>query len=138
MCREHCLRLFFTVLSVGFPYFANVVQLLCSLSGWLHPNCSSICTGFNGAEINCRIARNLGILLMNSICFAIYSQQHSSHVCSDIYSLTHRRTSTFKKKISKNVLLRMTVRDGLQTLKAPKETSCNKPCPVQLCYMRLS
>ena len=75
----------FTVLSIGFPYFTNVVQLLCSLSGWLHLNCSSIGTGFNGAETNCRIAHNLGILLMNSNCFAIYFQQHSSYVCSDIY-----------------------------------------------------
>ena len=48
------------------PYFTNVVQLLCSLSGWLHLNCSLIGTGFNGAETNCRIARNLGILLINS------------------------------------------------------------------------
>ena len=59
----------------------NVVQLLCSLSGWLHLNCSSIGTGFNAAETNCRIACNLGILLMNSNCFAIIS----SYVCSDIY-----------------------------------------------------
>ena len=29
-------------------------------------------TGFNGAETNCRIAHNLGILLMNSNCFAIF------------------------------------------------------------------
>ena len=29
-------------------------------------------TGFNGAETNCRIARNLGILLMNSNCFVIF------------------------------------------------------------------
>ena len=28
--------------------------------------------GFNGAETNCRIAHNLGILLMNSNCFAIF------------------------------------------------------------------
>ena len=59
------------VLSVGFPYFTNIVQLLCSLSGWLHLNCSSIGTGFNGAETNSRIAHNLSILLMNSNCFAI-------------------------------------------------------------------
>ena len=39
-----------------------VVQSLCSLSAWLYLNCSSIGTGFNGAETNCRIARNLGIL----------------------------------------------------------------------------
>ena len=58
-------------LSVGFPYFTNVVQLLCSLSEWLHPNCSSIGTEFNGAQTNCRIAHNLGILPMNSNCFAI-------------------------------------------------------------------
>ena len=45
--------LVFTVLSVGFPYFTNVVQLLCSLS-----------TGFNGAEINCIIAHNLGFVLI--------------------------------------------------------------------------
>ena len=64
--------LVFTVLSVGIPYITNVVQLLCSLSGWLQLNCSSIGTGFNGAETNCRIAHNLGILLMNSNCFAIF------------------------------------------------------------------
>ena len=29
-------------LSVGFPYFTNVFQFLCSLSGWLHLNCSSL------------------------------------------------------------------------------------------------
>ena len=55
-----------------FPYFTNVVQLLCSLSGRLHLNCSSFGTGFNGAETNCRIAYNLGILLMNSNCFGVY------------------------------------------------------------------
>ena len=60
------------VASVGFPYFTNVVQLLCSLNGWLHLNCSSIDTGFNGAETSCRIAHNLGILLMNSNCFAFF------------------------------------------------------------------
>ena len=63
----------FNGLSIGFPYFTNVVQLLCSLSGWLHLNCS------------CRIAHNLGILLMNSNCFATFFQQHYSYVCSDIY-----------------------------------------------------
>ena len=42
-------------------------------------------TSFNGAETNFRIASNLGILLMNSNCFAIYFQQHFSYVCSDIY-----------------------------------------------------
>ena len=31
-----------TLLSVGFPYFTNVVQLLCSLSGRLHLYYSSI------------------------------------------------------------------------------------------------
>ena len=65
--------LVFTVLSTGFPYFTNVVQLLCSLSGRLHLNCSSsIGTGFNGAEINCRIAHSLGILMMNSNYSAIF------------------------------------------------------------------
>ena len=29
-------------------------------------------TGFNGSETNCRIAHNLGILLMNSNCFVIF------------------------------------------------------------------
>ena len=62
----------FNGLSISFPYFTNVVQLLCSLSGWLHLSCSSIGTGFDGAETNCRIAHNLGILLMNSNCFAIF------------------------------------------------------------------
>ena len=50
--------------SIWFAFFASVVQLLCSLSGWLHLNCSSIGTVFNGAETNCRFARNLDILLM--------------------------------------------------------------------------
>ena len=76
------LILVFMVLSIGFP--CNVVQFLCSLSEWLHLNCSSIGTGFNGTENNGRIARNLGILMMNSSCFAIYFQQHYSYVCSDI------------------------------------------------------
>ena len=57
---------------VGFPYFTNVVQLLCSLSGWLHLSCYSIGTGFNGAETSCRIEHILGILLMNSNYFAIF------------------------------------------------------------------
>ena len=39
----------------------------------------------NGAETNCRIARNLSILLMNhSHCFSVYIQHHSSYVCSDV------------------------------------------------------
>ena len=41
--------------------------------------------GYNRDETKCRIACNLGILLMNNNCFAIYFQQHSSYVCSDIY-----------------------------------------------------
>ena len=61
--------------------------------------------GFNGAETNCRIAHNLGILLMNSNCiifinlfflfffincfFFFFFQQHSSYVCSDIFSLVY-------------------------------------------------
>ena len=45
--------LVFTVLSVGFPYFTNVVQLLCSFSEWHALNIFSIDTGFNGAETNC-------------------------------------------------------------------------------------
>ena len=40
------LKLVFNVLSIGLPYFASIVWLLCSLSGWLHLNCSSIDTGF--------------------------------------------------------------------------------------------
>ena len=44
---------------------------------------------YNGAETNCRIAHNLGILLMNSNYFSIFfCQQHSSCVCSDIYMET--------------------------------------------------
>ena len=39
----------------------------------------------DGPETNCWIARNLGIQLMNSNCFAIYFQLHSSYVYSDIY-----------------------------------------------------
>ena len=46
------------VMMICFPYLTNVVQLLCLLSGWLHLNCSSIGTRFNGAETNCRIAHN--------------------------------------------------------------------------------
>ena len=65
----------------------TVVQLRWSLSGWFQLNCSSICTGFNEAETNYRIVHSLGILLRNSNCFAIYLQQHSSYVCSDIYLL---------------------------------------------------
>ena len=75
------LFVFFTLLRLFRPW------LLCSLSGWFHLNCISIGTGFNGAETNCRIAHNLGILLMNSNCFAMYFPQHSSYVCSDIYQL---------------------------------------------------
>ena len=70
MCHEWILV--FTVLSVGFPYSTNVVQLLCSLSGWFQLNCSSIGTGFNG------------MLQINRNCFAIYFQQHSSYVCLKI------------------------------------------------------
>ena len=77
--------LVFTVLSVGFPYFTNAVQVLCSRCCWLHLNCSSTGTGFNEAEPNSRIAHNVGILLMNSNCFAIFFQQDYSYVCSDIY-----------------------------------------------------
>ena len=80
-----CSEYFFYGLSVGFLYLTNVAQLLCSLSGWLHLNCASIGTEFNGAETNCRTGRNLGILPMNSNCFAIFFQQHSGYVCSDIY-----------------------------------------------------
>ena len=79
------LILVFSVLSIGLSYFASVGRLLCSLSGWLHLNCSSVGTGFNGAQTNCRIARNLGILLMKSNCFAIYFQQQPSYVTSDYY-----------------------------------------------------
>mgnify|MGYP001798299747 FL=1 len=57
---------------VDFPNFTNIAPLLCSHSGWLHLNCSSIGTGFKGAETNCRTAYNLGILLMNSNRFAIF------------------------------------------------------------------
>ena len=62
----------FTVLSAGFPYFTNIVQLLCSLRGWLHLHSSSIGTGFNRAKTNCRTAHDLSILLTNSNCFAIF------------------------------------------------------------------
>ena len=64
--RRAILRKLITVFflnSISFPYFTNVVQILCSLSGWLHLNCSSIGTGFNGAETNCRIETNLGIIV---------------------------------------------------------------------------
>ena len=83
-CVAYAAETGFNSLSIGFPYFTNV-QLLCSLSRWLHLNCFSIGTGFNGAETNCRTAHNLGILLMNSNCFAIFFQRHYSYVYSDIY-----------------------------------------------------
>ena len=58
------------VSSFCFPYFTNVVQLLCSLSAWLHLNCVfQLYRMYNGDETNCRIAHNLGILPMNSNCF---------------------------------------------------------------------
>ena len=66
----------FSVSWIYFPYFTNVVQLLCSLSGWLHLNCSTIGTGFNGAETNYGIAHGLGILLINSNCFSTHFQRH--------------------------------------------------------------
>ena len=88
-CAASCWCL--TVLSVCFHCLAGVVQLLCSLSGWLHLNCSSIGTGFNGAETNCRIAHSLGILLMNSNCFVIYFRRHvqfmSVHISIYEYNL---------------------------------------------------
>ena len=68
---------------VVFPSLFNFVQLLCSLSGCLHLNRSSIGTGLNGAETSYRIAHNLAILLMKSNCF--FFQPRSSYVCSDIY-----------------------------------------------------
>ena len=42
------------------------IQLLSSHSGWLLLKWSTIGTGFDGAETNCRIAHVLGILLMIS------------------------------------------------------------------------
>ena len=103
----------FTVLSVGFPYFTKVVQLLCSLSRWLYLNCSSIGTGFNAAGTNFRIARNLGILLMTSNSgFAIYFQQHSSYVCSDIY----------RSNCAVNGVVRLTTTQLLSTVQS------NVPC----------
>ena len=74
VCRELLPILIFSGFSICFPYFTKVVQLLCSLSGWLYLNCYSIGTGFNGAETNVYIgfAFSLCILLMKSNCFAIY------------------------------------------------------------------
>ena len=41
-------------------------------------------------EANCNIAHNLGILLMNSNCFAIFIfLQHSRYVSSDFYYMGH-------------------------------------------------
>ena len=37
------------------------------------------------SKTNCRTARNLGILLMNSNCFDFFFLQHSSYFCSAIY-----------------------------------------------------
>ena len=47
-------------------YTITFVQLLSSHSGWLLLKWSTIGTGFDGAETNCRIAHVLGILLMIS------------------------------------------------------------------------
>ena len=61
-------------------------MLLCSRSGCFHLYCSSVGRGFNSAETNCRIADNWSTLwVINSNCFSIYFQQHSSYVCSDIH-----------------------------------------------------
>ena len=76
-------------------YFGFAHIILCSIFSSAHTwsklmsaSCEEALTLFIGAEANyCRIARNLGILLMNSNCFAMYFQQHSSYVCSDIYCL---------------------------------------------------
>ena len=60
---------------------------------------------FNGAETNCRIADYLGILLMNSYCFAISFQQHSSYVCSDIYLTFPGRDTNPSQVSSKHTLV---------------------------------
>ena len=55
---------------------------------------------FNGAEINCRIAHNLGILLMNSNCFAIYF--------SSILVISFEISISFFKNFSLKTFLRKT------------------------------
>ena len=42
----------------------------------------------NRERVYCRIARNLGLLLMNSNCFVIFFQKHSIYVCVQI-SICH-------------------------------------------------
>ena len=82
------------------PYFSYIslnFYLVChhgSIHGELYirsfmeyeTNCiytnDSMVGSFNETETDCGIARNLGILLMNS---NYYFQQHSSDVCFDIY-----------------------------------------------------
>ena len=80
MCHKYWFLRFY--LLVFLTLLVNVVQLLFSLSGWLHLNCSSIDTGFNGAEINCRIAHtDLGILLMNSNCQDCFLYSAAFRLC---------------------------------------------------------
>ena len=62
------LRVLLVRLSFPLRYFPHFYVLSATvLTRWvLFLKCSAICIGFNGAETNCGIARNLGILLMNS------------------------------------------------------------------------
>ena len=74
-----------TVSSIGFSYFTSLLFSYCAyLAGGFNWIVLQLVddlmegTEFNGAETNCTIASNLGILLMNSNCFAIYFKQHFS------------------------------------------------------------
>ena len=49
-----------------FLAYTNVCSVMSSHSGWLLLKWSTVGTGFDGAETNCRIAHVLGILLMIS------------------------------------------------------------------------
>ena len=77
-------------------------------------SCKSL--GFKGAETNCRIAHNLGILLMNSNCFAIFFQQHSTVVMSVQISI--RSLFNYKQFGRKIVVLSLVRRlFGVQVIK---------------------
>ena len=61
-------------------------------------------SGFNGTQTNCRIVHNLGNLLMNSNCFAIFFSCIIV-VCSDIYLLiTARLTDKLSSNWQKTIL----------------------------------
>ena len=73
------LKLFFTRKLVAFSVVVLRVPRILDFTVYL--------LVFLRAKTNCRIALTSGIPLMNSNCFAICFQQHSSYVCSDIYTI---------------------------------------------------